>query len=151
MGGAGLGKHAREAFPTRLYLAAADDAESPRLRRSPPALSHHSDSVHVVSRFADGGEGGRGCFRQPGRPFLLLAGGALRNSLPADLVSGAARLLAALSLSDEHDKGSALRDHLFGACHLSAVCKKVLAAPAVGLPVCTVLRNACAAHFHCGD
>src|SRR5260370_8305139 len=99
MGAPALGKHAREAFPPRLYLAAADDAESPRLRRSPPALSHHSDSVHVVSRFADGGEGGRGCFRQPGRPFLLLAGGPLRNSLPPVLFPAAPRFLSPLSLS----------------------------------------------------
>src|SRR6266446_5180369 len=124
MGAPALGKHAREAFPTRLYLAAADDAESPRLRRSPPAVSHHSDSVHVVSRFADGGEGSRGCFRQPGRPFLLLAGVALRNSLPADLVAGAARLLGALSLSDEHAEAAAFRNHLSVAAHLSPVEKK---------------------------
>src|SRR5229473_2562831 len=119
MGAPALGKHAREAFPTRLYLAAADDAESPRLRRSPPAVSHHPDSVHVVSRFADGSEGGRGRLRQPGRSLLLLADRALRNSLPADLVTGATRLLGALSLSDEHDEGAALRDHLSGDCHLS--------------------------------
>src|ERR1700674_4440063 len=121
MGAPALGKHAGEAFPARLHLAAADDAESPRLRRSPPSVSHHPDSVHLVSRFADGGKGGRGCFRQPGRLFLLLAGGALRNSLPADLVAGAARLLGALSLSDEYDEGPPLRDHLSGHWHLSPI------------------------------
>src|SRR5712691_11214988 len=121
MGAPALGKHARETFPAGVHLAATDNAEPPRLRRSSPAVSHHPDSVYVVSRSADRSESCRGFVRQPGRLFLLLAGGALRNSLPADLVAGVARLLGALSLSDEHDKGAALRDHLFGAGHLSAV------------------------------
>src|SRR6267142_5184522 len=105
MGPPALGKHAREAFPAGLHLAAADNAEPPRLRRSSLAVSHHPDSVHVVSRFADRGEGRRGFVRQPGRLFLLLAGGALRNSLPADLAAGAARLLGTFSVSAEHDEG----------------------------------------------
>src|SRR5258706_7691042 len=102
MGAPALGQHAREAFPAGVQLAAADYAEPARLCRSPPAVSHHPDSVHLVSRYADGGQGRRGPVRQSGSLLVLLAGGPLRNPLPADLVAGAPRLLGALSLSDEH-------------------------------------------------
>jgi len=45
-----------------------------------------------------------------------------------NLAAGAARLLGAFSVSAEHDEGAALRDHLSGDRHLSAVRKEVLAA-----------------------
>src|SRR5438477_11896858 len=110
MGAPALGQYARQAFSASVHLAAADDAKQPRLRRSSPAVSPHPDSVHVVSRSADGSEGRRGFVRQPGRLFLLLAGGALRNSLPPSLVAGAACFFSAVFVSAEHDEGAAFRD-----------------------------------------
>src|ERR1044072_4833174 len=87
MGAAVVGQPSRASFSAGVSVVAADDPERPELRRSPPALSHYPDPVHVVSRHTNRRESVRDSFRQPGSFFVLLAGRALRSSLPAGLVA----------------------------------------------------------------
>src|SRR5436189_4882311 len=73
MGAFAVGQPPRPSLPAGIPVAAADYPKPARLRRSSSALSHHPDSVYLVSRPANGGQGVRNLVREPGSLFVLLA------------------------------------------------------------------------------
>src|SRR6185436_12306816 len=77
--------------------------------------------------------------------LVLLVAYPLPHSLSVRLVAGAAGLLGAVPLSDEHGKGAAFRNHLFDRCDLLVLPQKILATLAVELGFRTDLRHVCVA------
>src|SRR4051812_39459462 len=141
MGATALGQHARAPFSAGVSVVAADLVERAQLRRSSSALSHHPDSVYLVSRPANRREGLCDLVREYRGLLMLLAGRALRNSLPPGLAAGDSRLFGAVPLSHEHDQGAAVRDYLSRSRNLLPVREKVLAARAAGLRLHAHLRH----------
>src|ERR1041385_7026067 len=135
---------ARE-FSARVSLVAADDAQLKRLRRSPSAFSHVSDPIRCVSRSAARSEDRVGGLWQSRGALLLLANNSFSHSLRARVVASPVGLFGAVSVSDEHGQGTALRDHLPRPRDLFFLSPEILAAVADRAVVHVDLRPVSAA------
>src|SRR5215467_11318957 len=112
MGTCALGRDQEPIVSARVSVAATHDSEFERLCGPSPVVPHISDPICSVFRSATGREDRVRNLWWTGRALVLLAPAEVSNSLPVGVVDRVAVLRAAVSVSDEHDQGAAVCDHL---------------------------------------
>src|SRR5262249_46477037 len=112
MGTRALGRNQEPIVSARVSLAPTLDAECERLCEPSSAVPHISDSICRVFRSAAWCEDRVRNFWWTGAALVLLVVAEVSNSLPTGVVDRVARVCAAVSVSDEHGQGAAVRDHL---------------------------------------
>ncbi len=109
-----LGRHKEQNFSARVSVAATYDTESKRLCGPSPVVPHISDALRGDFRRTARSEDRVGSLWRTRCAFVLLAFAEVSNTLSARVVDRGAGLRAAVSVSDEHGQGAAVRDHVPG-------------------------------------
>src|SRR5678816_334126 len=139
-----LGGPAAPQFPADLFLAAADNTQPSRLRRSPSAFPRFPDSFYIW-RLEAGREDRVAHICLTSCSLMLLAAAPLSHSLQSGLAAGVARVFCAVSFPAQHGEGSAVRDYLSRNRHYPIVQKEVLAPRAARVCLLAHLRHGCVA------